>query len=105
MIAIENKLENIQRRLSGDPLKYQLDMDPSPSASDRIGRIVYENKYSSAEPTGTHLASVVIAEDELAAIVKDLREVLEKDMVMLRSRLWEAGAPYTPNVIPDYRKN
>lgn len=100
VILIENKLENIQRKLSGDPLKYRLDMDPSPSMSDRIGRILYENKYSSSEPTGTHIRSLEIAQEELTAILPELQEVLKKDLVQLRIKLQKAGAPYTPNVIP-----
>lgn len=100
IINIENKLDTLQRKLSGDPLKVQLDMNPSPSVADRIGRVVGENKYSSAEPTGTHQQSLKIAKDELSGIVTSLQEVLDKDLAQLRIRLQKAGAPYTPNTIP-----
>ena len=105
VIVLENKLKDIQRRLTGDPLKNELDMDPTPTAADRIGRISYEHKYSSAEPTGTHLKSLEIAREELAGIITDLRVVLEKDLPQLRQRLHAAGAPYTPNVIPSLNDN
>ncbi len=104
VILIENKLEIVQRKLSGDPLKSQLDIDATPSVSDRIGRVVYENKYSSSTPTGTHLRSYEIASEELASILPELREILEKDLVQLRIKLQKAGAPYTPNVIPFMNK-
>ncbi|MDQ3015574.1 MAG: glycosyl hydrolase [Bacteroidota bacterium] len=104
IVAIEKKLKDLQRRMSGDPLKTQLDMDPSPTVSDRIGRILGENKYSSADPTGTHQASLKIAEEELAALIPELKAVLEKDLVELRARLQQAGAPYTPNAIPIFNK-
>ena len=100
VISIENNLDTLQRRLSGDPIKAQLDMDPTPSVADRINRIISENKYSSSEPTGTHQKSLQIAEKELSAIVTDLRIVLEQDLAQLRVNLQKAGAPYTPNAIP-----
>ena len=104
-MVIENKLKGIQRKLSGDPLKAQLDMDPAPSVSDRISRIMYENKYSSSAPTGTHKRSFETASNELAAILPELKDVLEKELAALRTKLWNAGAPYTPNVIPAWEKN
>ena len=104
VIMIGNKLNDLQRRLSGDPLRSTLDMDPTPSVSDRIGRIIGEGKYSSSEPTGTHLKSYEIARDELALILPELQQVLEKDLPDLRRRLRDAGAPYTPNVIPSLNK-
>ena len=102
VIVIETKLKEIQRKLSGDPVKGQLDMNPGPSVADRIGRIVYENKYSSSEPTGTHVQSLEIAQEELSLIMPELREVLEKDLMQLRNKLRDAGAPYTPNIIPSF---
>ncbi len=100
---IENELKELNRHLSGDPLKNQLDMDPTPSLSDRLGRISGESKYSSADPTGTHMMSLQIAEDELAPILKQLSGILEKDLPALRKKLQDAGAPYTPNVIPSFK--
>ena len=105
VIMIENKLDTLQRELNGDPLMFQLDMDPTPSVSDRINRIMYENKYSSAEPTGTHQQSLKIASEELAVIVADLRQVLEQDFTQLRTKLQQAGAPYTPNAIPTFNEH
>lgn len=104
VIMIENKLQDIQRRISGDPLKAQLDMNPSPTLNDRIGRVLYESKYSSSEPTGTHLQSLEIASEELENILPELQSVLEKDLAQLRVKLQKAGAPYTPNVIPSLNK-
>lgn len=100
VISIESKLDTLQRKLSGDPLKVQLDMNPTPSVADRINRIAGENKYSSSEPTGTHQQSLKIAEEDLGVIVSKLQQVLEKDLNELRTQLQQAGAPYTPNAIP-----
>jgi len=100
---IENNLKALNRQLSGDPIQTQLDMDPTPSLSARLGKIAGEAKYSSSDPTGTHQMSLQIAEDELAPIVNQLAIILEKDMPSLRERLQKAGAPYTPNVIPYFK--
>ena len=99
-ISIETKLEELERRVDGDPIQFQLDMDPTPSISARLGKIIGEGKYSSSDPTGTHQASLAIAKEELVPVVNELKVILEKDLPDLRKKLQEAGAPYTPNVIP-----
>lgn len=100
---MEKTIKELQRQLSGDPIKVQLDMDPTPSVSDRIGRVIYESKYSSSDPTGTHLKSLGLAEEQLKGIVSQLKGILEKDIVELRADLQKAGAPYTPNAIPSFK--
>jgi len=103
--GVESKLKAMQRQLSGDPLKAQLDMDPTPSVSDRIGRVLYESKYSSSQPTSTHMMSLGIAQDELKSIVGNLQEITEKDLVSLRARLQQAGSPYIPKMLPAFKGN
>ena len=103
--TVETKIKGLQRRLSGDGLKLQLDMDPTPSVTDRLADLLYERKYSSAEPTGTHMASLAIAQEELVAIVNELQGVLENDLPALRKKLQKAGAPYTPGLIPMFKEN
>jgi hypothetical protein len=103
IISIERNLKTLNRQLSGDPIKVQLDMDPTPTLSDRIGRIAGEAKYSSSDPTGTHKMGLQIAEEELAPIVSQLKTILENDLPALRKKLQDAGAPYTPNTVPVYK--
>jgi len=78
-------------------------MDPAPSLNFRLNRIAGEAKYSSSEPTGTHLMGLKIAEEELAPIVTQLTSILQVDLPALRKKLQDAGAPYTPNAIPVYK--
>ncbi len=103
--AVESKLKAMQRQLSGDPIKAQLDMDPTPSVADRIGRVLGESKYSSSQPTATHMMSLSIAQDELSSIIGNLQEVTEKDMVSLRAKMQKAGSPYIPNMLPAFKGN
>ncbi|HJW28656.1 MAG TPA: hypothetical protein VJ508_05320, partial [Saprospiraceae bacterium] len=91
---IETDLKNLDRQLNGDPIKAQLDMDPTPSISDRLGRMVGEDKYSSSDPTGTHMTDLQIVDEELKPIVSKLKDILEKDLPALRARLQKAGAVY-----------
>ena len=103
--AVESKFKAMQRQLSGDPIKAQLDLDPTPSVADRIGRVLGESKYSSSQPTATHMMSLSIAQDELKSIMGNLQEVTEKDMVSLRAKLQKAGSPYIPNMLPAFKGN
>ena len=103
--GVESKLKAMQRQLSGDPIKAQLDMDPTPSVANRIGRVLGESKYSSSQPTATHMMSLSIAQDELKSIMGNLQEVTEKDMVSLRAKLQKAGSPYIPNMLPAFKGN
>lgn len=104
ILPLERKISDLQRQLSGDPLKARLDMDPTPTPADRIGRVLYESKYSSSNPTETHRQSLAIAERELRPIVDAVQGLMEKDLPALRARLQQAGAPYTPNVIPALKR-
>ncbi len=103
VIALEKKVRDLQRQLSGDPLKAQLDMDPTPSPADRIGRVLYESKYSSSTPTKTHMESLAIAQRELKGIVDATAILMEQDLPALRTRLQKAGAPYTPGAVPTFK--
>lgn len=103
VIALENSIKAIDLKLSGDPLEAQLDMDATPSVAARIGQIVYENKYSSANPTGTHQKSLNIAQQQLASIVPEVRTLLDQDFKALREKLQAAGAPYIPNMLPAFK--
>jgi len=50
------------------------------------------------------MKSLEIVQEELALIIPELRDVLEKDLLSLRNKLRDAGAPYTPNIIPSFNK-
>ncbi|MDX1407746.1 MAG: hypothetical protein R3330_06420, partial [Saprospiraceae bacterium] len=101
VLAIEEDLRSIRRDLNGDPIAGELDMDMPPSVANRIGFINFEQKYSTAEPTGTHRMSLQIAQEEFGPILDRLRAVVEDDLAALRDKLQKIGAPYTPGALPD----
>ena len=97
---MEGEIRAIEKKLNGDGVASTLDMDVPPSVSNRIGFIMYEQKYSTSDPTTTHQQSLAIAEEEYLPLLNRVRNLLEVDMRNLRDELSKAGAPYTPGVIP-----
>jgi hypothetical protein len=93
---IEAKIRDLSRSLNGDPLKTKLDIDQPPTPATRVGWIVYEQKYSTSQPTGTHKMSLAIAREEFAPILTQLQTLAEKDIKELEMMLEKADAPYTP---------
>lgn len=95
-ITIKQKMTSISRRLYGDEIKSILDIDEPPTPASRIGWIVYEQKYTSSDPTATHISSLAIAKEEFAPILKDIQDIVQNDLQKLEEKLEEADAPYTP---------
>lgn len=104
VLMMEDSLKAFDRILSGDPLQSQLDMDPTPSVATRISRVLYESKYSSADPTATHQMSLKIAQQQLSALLPRITKLLDEDYRMFRKKLEDAGAPYVPGALPSFKK-
>jgi len=98
--SIETELREIRTALLGDGVAATLDIYQPTTVADRVGYIVYEQKYSTAPTTGTHRATLAIAQEEFKPLLERLRVVVEDKMVALRENLRQAGAPYTPNNLP-----
>ncbi len=99
--SIEEELRQIRTGLTGDAVAAKLDIYEPPSVAERVGALVFEQKYSSSAPTETHRASYAIAQEEFRPLLERLRTVAEQRMPALRQKLKEAGAPYTPNTLPE----
>ncbi|MCB0635738.1 MAG: glycosyl hydrolase, partial [Lewinella sp.] len=59
--AIDAQLRELSTRLYGDRNKASLDIEEPPTPANRLGSIEYEQKYSTAAPTQTHMRSLAIA--------------------------------------------
>ena len=77
-------------------MKTRLDIDQPPSPAGRLGWINYEQKYSTATPTGTHKMSLAIAKEEFEPILDVIRRLATQDLDALEQKLEDANAPYTP---------
>ncbi|MGV6832220.1 MAG: WD40/YVTN/BNR-like repeat-containing protein [bacterium] len=93
--TIEDALDEVQQAMYGDPIKRRLDIDQPPSPASRLGSIGWEQKYSTATPTKTHMDSFAIAKAEIYNIKANLEGILST-IKNLEELLIDAGAPYTP---------
>ena len=102
---LEEELKKINLLMNGDPLKRRLDIDQPPTARQRIGSIVYEQKYSTSTPTKTHRDSFAIAKEEFLPVKKSIDRLFSDDLKALEEMLKSAGAPYTPGRLSPKQKN
>lgn len=96
VLALEDKLEDIEHKLYGDPVKRSLDIDQPPSPANRLGIVSYEQKYTTSTVTNTHRESYAIAKAELDVLFGALERLIEVDARQLESSFKQAGMPYTP---------
>lgn len=101
----EQEIQEIELKLNGDPLANRLDLYLPPAVSSRIGEVAGESKNSTSGPTKTHLDSYHIAREEFAPLLQQVQNLVKSTLTSLREDLKKAGAPYTPNIIPDLPEN
>ena len=94
--TIAQKINALNRQLNGDSEKRKLDIDQLPAPAFRIGRISWEQRYSTASPTQTHRDSYRIAKEEYEVLAEAIKQIATADMPALEQLLEDAGAPYTP---------
>jgi photosystem II stability/assembly factor-like uncharacterized protein len=99
---IEEKIRDIQINLNGDGMARTLDIDKPLTVGSRVGTLAYQSHYSTSGPTKTHMDSFVIAEEEFKPLLQQIRKLVSEDMKQLQEKLEKAGAPYTPNTLPEY---
>ena len=100
IIAVEDKIKILQRKINGDRLANRLDVDLSPSISDRVNRAAYGVLSSTSAPTYTQRDAYDIAFDEFEPLLKELKTIIEKDIKNILDTMNRSGAPYTLNRIP-----
>ncbi len=96
---MEAKLKEIRRRMYGDPIKRQLEIDQAPSLSNRINTAIYAGTSSIADPTETSRQVKQIAEKYLKPVVGMLNEIIEQDLPAIDAELDKNRAPWTPGRI------
>jgi photosystem II stability/assembly factor-like uncharacterized protein len=105
VLAIEEKLRTIQKKMYGDRVAGMIDKDTPPSISNRLYSVIYDGYGTTSDPTTTMKDQLQIASEEFDAVLNDLKNIIETDIKSLEIKLEAAGAPYTPGRIPDYKKN
>jgi hypothetical protein len=72
-----------------------------PSISERVSYVAGFHRNSLARPTQTQRAAYVIASQEFGSTLGRLRALIDTDLRRLQEALHEAGAPWTPGLLPD----
>jgi photosystem II stability/assembly factor-like uncharacterized protein len=102
--VLEKRNREILRALRGDTVLRGRNENTPLSISERVGRIVSEQRFSLARPTQTHREAYQIASQEFAEELAKLRTLVEVDLKGLEKALDAAGAPYTPGRLPDWKE-
>ena len=104
LLALENRLKDLQERLNGDAVvsKYN---EPTPSSIvDLVSRVVEGQWTTSAAPTKTQQDSYATAAEAFAPVLADLRKLVETDLKAVERQMESAGAPWTPGRVPDWKE-
>lgn len=105
ILDLENKLRGLQDKLFGDRVTNQLDIDKEPSINSRLFNAIYSGYSSTSEPTTTMKNQLQWAGEEYETMNAELKQVIEKDIPAIEKKLEDAGAPYTPGRMPEWKKN
>lgn len=102
-LSLQNRLKDLQTRLSGDRVIASRNEPTPPAIVDRVQGIVYGHWTSTAAPTQTHRNAYQIAAEEFTAVLEGLRVLIEADLKNLEDKLESAGAPWTPGRVPRWK--
>ena len=110
--ALENRIRHLELRLmdiseafNGDPTRSRRNEPSLPGLSSRLRSAMFGAMGSTEGPTGTHRRQLEIAGEQYAAVIDDLRQLVEKDLPSLHKQLDKAGAPWTPGrKIPQWKR-
>jgi hypothetical protein len=98
--ALEKKVAELQRKLFGDRMYRQVDMDAEPGLLGRLRGAMYDGRRSSAAPTQSQSDNYQIVSEEFPPILEELRTIVEIDVKAIEKKLEDIGAPYTPGRLP-----
>ena len=104
-LAIETGLNVILRNLRGDNTLRSRNENSPLSITERVNRIVDDERSSTARPTQTHTDAYKIASEEFNVELQKLRALVEVNLTKLEKAMEAAGAPWTPGRIPEWKEN
>ncbi len=102
--AIEGRLKDLQVQLDGDAFKASRNEPTPPSITDRVQRVVTGHWYNTGDPTNTLRHEYDVAATAFEAFLPQAKQLLESDLRDLERDAEQAGAPWTPGRVPDWRK-
>ncbi len=102
---IKIRLNEIDRKLSGDKTLSKIKVTAPPSIAGRISDIIWGIWNTSSAPTETQKQSYKIAGEEFKPLLTELRNLVEYDLKNIESKMESIGAPWTPGRIPVWNEN
>lgn len=100
-IEIEDKLNDLKIKLTGNESISKRNENQPPSISGRINNIVWGVRSSTSEPTQTAKDQYKIAGELFKDVLKAL-ENIDKEIKTLETKLEELGSPWTPGRLPKW---
>lgn len=101
---MESKLNDLLLVFNGDPVIREYDENPPTSISNRLRTLVYTHYSSTAEVTQTERDAYTIIQDEFTGHYNTLEKLIETDLPALEKQMEEAGVPWTPGRLPEWKK-
>jgi hypothetical protein len=102
--ALEKQNRDILRALRGDtPLRIRNENTPM-SIQERVRHALSASRLALSAPTHTQRESYRIAAEEFAEQLPRLRKLVEVDLKALEKTLDEAGIPWTPGRLPEWKE-
>ncbi len=102
--TLEKRNRAILRALRGDTVLRARHENTALSITERVRKIVSEQRFSLARPTKTQAEAYQIASQEFTQELAKLRTLVEVDLRNLEKALDAAGAPWTPGRLPEWRE-
>lgn len=100
---LEKRNREILRALRGDNSLRARNENTPMSIVERIEEVVRGQRLSLSKPTQTHRDAERIASEELAELSGKLHTLVETDLKALERALDQAGAPWTPGRLPEWK--
>jgi photosystem II stability/assembly factor-like uncharacterized protein len=100
---VEAQMTGIVRALSGDKTLRNRNEGTPPSITERVNGIVDDQWQSTSAPTQTQMRAYEIAGEEFTPQLAKLRTLIEVDLKRIETAMENAGAPWTPGRIPEWK--
>lgn len=103
--ALEIRLLDARELLMGDPTKPRRSEPAKMSLLARVANIPDGHWWTTTGPTETHRQNYQMAADAYGAVLAEIKQVIETDLVAFEEKLEAAGAPWTPGrKLPQWSK-
>jgi photosystem II stability/assembly factor-like uncharacterized protein len=101
--ALERRLNRLMTELNGDQTVRRRNEPTPPSISEDMSTAVFGQWYQTYGPTATHRRCYENAATRFAPVLADLRQLIEVDLVRLEHSADQAGTPWTPGRVPEWK--